>query len=84
MKVSELIEKLKTCPQNLEVMIYYDGDSRLICDGAFLEKDKTLYNNDEDALDKICDVLVLCESDDVYNEEDYAGWFFKDKERGKE
>lgn len=70
MKVSELIEKLKECPQDLEVYMYHDGDARLECDGAMLFKD---VDNWDDY--SIKDILVLCETRDVYNCKN-KHWFF--------
>lgn len=56
MKVSELIENLKKCPQDLDVMMYYDGSPRLDPTFAFLGKD---YDGKK--------IVVLAELDDVYN-----------------
>lgn len=71
MKVHELIASLQECPQDLEVTIYYDGDARLVCDGAFYLSDIEIGNPDERV-----DSLVLCETADVYNYKN-AKWFFK-------
>lgn len=75
MKVKDLIKALQQCPQELDVTLYYDGDSRLNCDGAFLIENCERYdlNKDEYITN---DVLVLCETNDVYNYQN-AKWFFK-------
>jgi hypothetical protein len=77
MKVSDLIEALKKCPQDLEVMLYYDGDARLICDAGFILKNKVVYSNTDEP-DEIIDALVLCQKEDVYGfpEKDSEAWVF--------
>lgn len=74
MKVSELIEQLKKCPQDLTVSIYYDGDARLSCDSAFYEKDFEFWNEGKGRHDTV-KTLVLCQKSDVYNKQN-AKWFF--------
>jgi hypothetical protein len=74
MKVSELIEQLKKCPQYLTVSIYYDGDARLSCDSAFYEKDFEFWNERKAEFVTVKS-LVLCKKSDVYNKEN-AKWFF--------
>jgi hypothetical protein len=75
MTVKQLIEQLQNCPQDLTVMMYYDGAPRLMCDSAFLSEKEVTY--DESCNDTVFDVLVLCEDKDVYNRENYGKWFFK-------
>jgi len=76
MKVAELIEKLKECDQTLDVFMYYDGDARLMCDGAFFRPSHENWNS-EDAL--YTRALVLCETSDVYRTEPDDVWQFKAK-----
>lgn len=74
MKVAELIEQLKKCPQDLTVSIYYDGDARLSCDSAFYEKDFEFWNESKNKFVTVGS-LVLCQKSDVYNKKN-AKWFF--------
>ena len=74
MIVSELIELLKQCPQDLHVVMYYDGEPRLDCDSAFYFEKLAMWDNDKYELVSR-DSLVLCEKSDVYNYKN-AKWFF--------
>lgn len=80
MKVYELIEQLQKVDQNLEVLMYYDGDARLVCDGAFTIKNFELtdYSVDE-SFSVYTDALVLCETNDVYNVKDDSRWVWRKK-----
>ena len=76
MKVAELIEQLKKCPQDLTVSIYHDGDARLSCDSASYEKDFEFWNECKNKFVIVTvGSLVLCQKSDVYNKEN-AKWFF--------
>jgi hypothetical protein len=80
MTVKQLIEKLKDCPQDLVVMMYYDGAARTMCDGAFEQKNLEVFlNGDDDYTKAITDVLVLCETEDVYDMPKDSVWYFKDE-----
>lgn len=77
MKVSELIEKLKLCPQDLDVFAYYDGDARTWIDFGFICERKR-WNLDSRK------VLVLAEKSDVYNLADDSEILFYEKAKDDE
>ena len=69
MKVKELIAKLKDCPQDLPVYLYYDGDARLIPDMGFQASVRFW---DEDIIEG--ESVVLGMERDIYNIDDTARW----------
>jgi len=80
MKVFELIEQLKKCDQDLDVLLYYDGEPRLICDGGFIcVADIRYCENEYIIIDESKKSFVLCQTDDVYNNYKYSAWIFKNE-----
>lgn len=77
MKVSELIEKLKLCPQDLDVFAYYDGDARTWVDFGFISERKR-WNLDNRK------ILVLAEKEEVYNLADDSQILFYKKAENDE
>ena len=63
MKVKELIEVLKSCDQEKEVLAYYDGDARTAIDCVF-EMEVSSCNDKGEEFEHIA--LVLAARDDVY------------------
>ena len=75
MTVGQLIEQLQKLPEHYDVMLYYDGAPRLICDGAFHTQNEEMYDNSSGEYIISSNAVVLCGTNDVYQ----AGinWFFK-------
>ena len=77
MTVKKLIEHLKKCDQDLPLAIFYDGEVRLFCDGAFICETSVNYIGE-----KKKNYVVFCQTCDVYNakENEYTWLFLNEKE----
>jgi len=75
MTVGQLIKQLQKLPENYDVMLYYDGAPRLICDGAFYTQNEEVYNSSSEEYIILPNVVVLCETNDVYRNK--CNWLFK-------
>ena len=73
MKVSRLIKLLKSCPQNAEIMLYYDGAARLIPNAAYWGK-LDCWNGEEEISGEC---VILGQANDIYSPEN-PKWLFKD------
>lgn len=74
MTVKELIEQLQKLPEDDEVMLHYDGDARLICDGAYQLHNHERYNPYLGDYETVHHLVVLCQTNDVYGP---IEWLFK-------
>lgn len=77
MKVRDLILKLQNCDENLEVVMYYDGNARFIIDGAFFRPNFEYWDSNT-ATERSTSAVVLCNVNETYRlDEDQDEWIWR-------